>query len=319
MAEPIITANQLVKRFRSNGPAAVDGVDLRINRGEVYGIIGPDGAGKTTLTRVIMGLLSRTAGESSVLGFDPMRQPFAVRERVGYVAQQFSLPPELTVVENMRYFADILNVPRKQQKDRIDELLYFTGLTNFTERITRKLSGGMKKKLALSCSLIHNPPVLFLDEPTLGVDPVSRREFWTMLSALRAERGVTILVCTPYMDEAERCSQIGLMYQGKVIAAGTPEEIKSMTPGYLLEFHPAPEQFNEALESVQRMTGVKEAQTYGAQLHVFVDDPIRRQAEIEALLANRQIPWDGMRQIEPRMEEAFISLINRQKQLEEVR
>lgn len=314
MEEPIIiTTNQLVKRFRADSPAAVDGVSLQINRGEVYGVIGPDGAGKTTLTRVIMGLLSRTAGESAVLGYDSMRRPFEIRERVGYVAQQFSLPPELTVLENMRFFADTQSVPRNQQQERIAELLQFTGLSNFTERITGRLSGGMKKKLALSCSLVHNPAVLFLDEPTLGVDPVSRREFWALLSSLRAERGVTIFVCTPYMDEAERCSQIGLMYQGKVIAAGAPEQIKQMIPGDLLEFRPSAEHFDEVLEQIQRMDGVLEVQTYGAFLHVFVDDVDRRRIEIETYLQKQNTPWEGMRRIDPRMEEAFISLIQRQQ------
>jgi ABC-2 type transport system ATP-binding protein len=316
MEEPIIITNQLVKRFRPGGPAAVDGVSLQINRGEVYGVIGPDGAGKTTLTRVIMGLLSRTAGESAILGFDSMRHPFEIRERVGYVAQQFSLPPELTVLENMHFFADTQSVPRNQQRERIMELLQFTGLSDFTERITGRLSGGMKKKLALSCSLIHEPSVLFLDEPTLGVDPVSRREFWALLSSLRAERGLTIFVCTPYMDEAERCSQIGLMYQGEMIAAGTPAQIKQWMPGDLLEFHPAAERFDEALEHIQGMDGVKEVQTYGAFLHVFVDDLERRRMDIETYLNHQNIPWQGMRRIEPRMEEAFISLIQRQQAAE---
>jgi ABC-2 type transport system ATP-binding protein len=313
MDEAIITTKELIKEFKSNGRVrAVDGVTLQINRGDVFGMIGPDGAGKTTLTRVILGLLSRTGGESSILGFDSMKNPYAIRERVGYVAQLFALPPELTVMENMHFFADIQGVPLQSQKQRIGELLDFTGLVNFTGRKTRQLSGGMKKKLALSCSLIHEPDVLMLDEPTLGVDPVSRREFWAMLSLLRAERGMTIFVCTPYMDEAERCNRIGLIYKGRIIAHDTPEQIKRLAPGMVLEFSLDQSRFDEAMAAIKEMQGVCEVQTYGAMLHVFVDNIEQRQSEIETYLTSQGIAWGGMRVIEPRMEEAFISLINRQ-------
>jgi ABC-2 type transport system ATP-binding protein len=316
MEEAVIVAKNLVKHFPVNGSRnAVDGISLEIHAGEVYGVIGPDGAGKTTLTRLLIGLLSRTGGESSVLGFDSMRSPYEIRERIGYVAQQFTLPPELTVMENMLFFADTQGVTRESQQQRIAELLEFTGLSKFCDRLTSRLSGGMKKKLALSCSLIHDPSVLFLDEPTLGVDPVSRREFWTLLSSLRAERSMTILVCTPYMDEAERCSQIGLIYQGKMIASGAPDEIKNRVPGQLLEFTPASDRFDATQSFVRGMAGVKEVQTYGVMLHVFVDDAQRRREEIQTALAAHGLAWSDMRPIEPRMEEAFISLISRQQVL----
>jgi ABC-2 type transport system ATP-binding protein len=172
----------------------------------------------------------------------------------------------------------------------------------------------MKKKLALSCSLVNDPSVLLLDEPTLGVDPVARREFWAMLSTLRAERGMSILVCTPYMDEAERCSWIGLMYKGKMIAVDTPAHTKAKVPGYLLEFHPSPDRFDEIVAHLPVMKGIFEVQTYGALVHVFVDDVVKRQADIEKYLKSQKIEWNGMRQIEPRMEEAFISLIHQQEQ-----
>jgi ABC-2 type transport system ATP-binding protein len=245
-----------------------------------------------------------------------MNNPYEIRERVGYVAQQLTLPPDLTVMENMLFFADTQGVPHAEQKRRVAELLEFTGLSAFTERQTRRLSGGMKKKLALSCSLIHEPTVLLLDEPTLGVDPVSRREFWALLSSLRAEKGLTIFVCTPYMDEAERCNRIGLIYQGKLIASDTPANIKALIPGSLLEFHPEPEHFEEAIQILSNMDGILEIQTYGALLHVFVDQVELRHPQIEAALSAQNISLSGMRQIEPRMEEAFISLITRQKELE---
>ena len=214
--EYAIWTRDLVKQFRVRGGTltALDGVSLEVRRGETFGLIGPDGAGKTTLTRVLLGLLSRTAGECRVLGHDSINETYAIREHVGYIAQRFALPADLTVMENLRFFAEVQNVGQADRRRRMDEMLAFAGLTQFTRRLAGALSGGMKKKLALACSLIHEPEVVMLDEPTLGVDPVSRREFWNLLGNLRAEKGVTIFVCTPYMDEAERCNRVGLMYQG---------------------------------------------------------------------------------------------------------
>jgi ABC-2 type transport system ATP-binding protein len=291
---------------------AVNGVTLQVRRGETYGLIGPDGAGKTTTTRVILGLLTRTAGESRILGYDSMRDTYEIRERVGYIAQQFALPGDLTVMENMRFFANVQGVSAKDQRRRIPELLEFAGLSGFANRLGSQLSGGMKKKLALACSLVHEPQVVLLDEPTLGVDPVSRREFWNLLGDLRTEKGTTIFVCTPYMDEAERCNWVGLMYEGQLIAHDSPEAIKRLVPGRLLEFTPS--NFVPAWRSVPELDGVLEVQTYGAMLHVFVDEPARRAGEIEIALAAQGITCDGMREIEPRMEEAFISLIRRRRQ-----
>jgi ABC-2 type transport system ATP-binding protein len=308
-----ISTQALVKRFKSlrGTVTAVDGVTLEVKRGETFGLIGPDGAGKSTTTRVILGLLKRDGGQSSVLGHDSMRDVYAIREQTGYIAQQFALPADLTVMENLRFFADLHGIPANQQKQSIAELLEFAGLTDFTTRLAGRLSGGMKKKLALACSLIHQPQVVLLDEPTLGVDPVSRREFWSLLGNLRAEKGLTIFVCTPYMDEAERCNQVGLIYKGRLIAHDTPAKIKAMVPGHLLEFKPS--KFVPARDLVTGMPGVLEVQTYGAMLHIFVDNIERRQRQIEKALGAQGIEWSGMRVIEPRMEEAFISLITRQE------
>lgn len=307
-----ISARGLVKQFRTRSGvvSAVNGVDLQVGRGETFGLIGPDGAGKTTTIRVILGLLTRTAGESHVLGYDSMRDTYAIRERVGYIAQQFALPSDMTVAENMRFFANVRGVSRADRRQRIPELLEFAGLSRFTGRLAGRLSGGMKKKLALACSLVHEPQVVMLDEPTLGVDPVSRREFWNLLGNLRAEKGLTIFVCTPYMDEAERCTQVGLMYGGRLIAYDTPQAIKRMVPGRLIEFTPS--DFERAVPLVAGLEGILEIQTYGLMLHVFVDDLVKRQAEIEAALAAQEITCERMREIEVRMEEAFISLIRRQ-------
>ena len=312
MQEYAISAHELGKRFKTGRGwlAAVENLSLQVAPGETYGLIGPDGAGKTTTVRLILGLLSRTAGASSILGFDSIHDTYAIRERVGYIAQQNVLPTDLTVLENMRFFARVQGVSQEQQKRRIPELLAFAGLSEFTGRLAGRLSGGMKKKLALACSLVHAPRVVVLDEPTLGVDPVSRREFWSLLGELRAAQGLTIFVCTPYMDEAERCTQVGLIYAGQLIASGSPANIKAMIAGQLLEFTPSP--FALALKLCSGMEGTLEIQTYGEKLHIFVDDPARRTAQIEAALAAQGVAHDPIRAIDVRMEEAFISLVRRQ-------
>lgn len=306
-----IATKGLVKQFRRRRSlvTAVNGIDLAVRRSEIFGLIGPDGAGKTTTTRVILGLLKRTAGESSILGYDSMRHTYKIRENVGYIAQQFALPGDMTVMENMRFFADIHGVGRHEQRRRIPALLDFAGLGPFTDRLASRLSGGMKKKLALASSLIHEPLVLMLDEPTLGVDPVSRREFWSLLADLRVEREITIFVCTPYMDEAERCHRVGLMYQGRLVACDSPQAIKRRAPGRLLEFIPS--DFARARLLVAGLQGVLEVQTYGKMLHVFVDDGPTRPRDISNALEAQGITCQGMREIEVRMEEAFISLIRR--------
>jgi ABC-2 type transport system ATP-binding protein len=311
MSSLAISAHELTKTFKTPKGlvTAVDHLSLQVAPGETFGLIGPDGAGKTTTVRVILGLMTRTAGESAILGFDSMRDTYAIRERVGYIAQQNVLPADLTVMENMRFFAGVQNVSREEQAKRIPELLAFAGLSAFTNRLAGKLSGGMKKKLALACSLIHEPSVVLLDEPTLGVDPVSRREFWNLLGDLRAERGLTMLVNTPYMDEAERCTQIGLIYAGRLIAAGTPTQIKQMIPGHVLEFTPSDSA--AALKLLGAMDGVLEVQTYGEKLHVFVDDVSVRQTQMETALAAAGIAHGGWREIAVRMEEAFISLVGK--------
>lgn len=312
MSEFAILANGLVKEFRTNKHVvrAVDQLSLQVRPGETYGLIGPDGAGKTTTTRVILSLLSRTAGESSILGFDSMREAYQIHERVGYIAQQFALPAQLTVMENMFFFAGLQGVSPEQQEKRIPELLAFAGLNDFTGRLAGRLSGGMKKKLALACSLIHEPQVAMLDEPTLGVDPVSRREFWNLLGNLQVEKGLTIFVCTPYMDEAERCTQVGLIYAGKLIASGTPASIKAMLPGHLLELTPS--NFQKARQLMEKTEGILEVQSYGDKLHLFVDDVGLRTPQIESILDSADVTHDGMREIEVRMEEAYISLVRRQ-------
>ncbi|MBC7264131.1 MAG: ABC transporter ATP-binding protein [Chloroflexi bacterium] len=314
MSEYVIEAHGLCKSFRSrqkNGLVrAVDGVDLLVRHGETFGLLGADGAGKTTTLRLLNGLLRPDRGEARVAGFDTVREFHQIHKRAGYMPQQFALYGDMSVRENLAFFARVHGLTQAQQEERIPRLLRFARLEPFQNRLAAQLSGGMKKKLALACMLVHEPEIAFLDEPTLGVDPVSRREFWNLLSDLRAEKGLTVFVCTPYMDEAERCHRVGLMYEGRLIACDTPQAIKRMVPGELLELRPSA--LYAAREVVRPLEGVLEVQTYGDLLHIFVDNVRRRAPEIQAALEAKGITVSGMRAIEPRMEEAFVSLIRRQ-------
>jgi ABC-2 type transport system ATP-binding protein len=309
--DAIIRARDLTKTFPSRARRervrAVDGVELAVAPGETFGLVGPDGAGKTTTIRLLNGLLAPDEGTATVCGYDVMREGTAVRRRVGYMAQRFGLYGDLSVHENISFFANAYGVDRAAQRERIAGLLEFARLNDLRGRPAGRLSGGMKKKLALACMLVHGPEVVFLDEPTTGVDPVSRREFWDLLTGLRLERNLTILVSTPYMDEAERCHRVGLMYGGRLIACGTPAEIKGLVPGELLELCPA--DWRAARRLLPGLGGVLEVQTYGERLHVFVDDGGRRGPELVDALAQAGVACPAPRPMAPRLEEAFVSLI----------
>ena len=302
--DTIIRTDGLTRTFKE--VHAVEDLDLSIRRGELFGLVGPDGAGKTTTLRLLAGLLNISAGSASLAGHDLGSQAEAVKPLIGYMAQQFSLYGELTVMENLSFFADLFNVPRAEQAGRMQELLAFAGLSDFTGRRAANLSGGMQKKLALACTLIHRPQVLLLDEPTTGVDPVSRREFWDILTGLHVQ-GVTILVSTPYMDEADRCSQVGLMYAGRLVVCDTPRRIRSRVQAELIQLIPGDW---EAAQSLLRdLPGVQEMQTYGEYLHLLVDDAEKRLPKVKKALKKADIPFRGLRAAPARMEEAFISLI----------
>jgi ABC-2 type transport system ATP-binding protein len=306
---PVIETQGLTKRFKK--VVAVDGLSLSVRKGEIFGLLGPDGAGKTTTIRMLCAIMDPTEGSARVAGFDTKKEPEEIKKRIGYMAQQFSLYGDLTVLENLTFFADIFEVGRVERRERIDRLLEFARLTRFKGRRAAHLSGGMQKKLALACTLIHQPEIIFLDEPTTGVDPVSRREFWDILTELHIE-GVTLFVSTPYMDEAERCSRVGLMFDGNVIVCDTPERIKGLVEGQLLELRP--DELRKASQLIADLPGVLEVQTYGDLLHVFVDDAARRAPEVRAALAGAGITAEGLRRTRPRMEQAFISLIRRRSE-----
>ena len=291
----------LSKTFES--VEAVRSLDLTVREGELFGLVGPDGAGKTTTIRMLCGILHPTSGQALVLGFDLGRQVDEIKNRIGYLSQKFSLYGDLTVDENIEFFAEIHLV--RDFRKRREELLEFTRLTPFRGRLAERLSGGMRQKLALACTLIHTPRLIFLDEPTTGVDPVSRRDFWTILSSL-LRSGITIVMATPYMDEAERCSRVGLLGGGKLLAADTPQNIKRLMRGTVVEIV-CPE-IRQAFAVLKKLAEVREVQLFGDRLNVVVDDPEKELPLIEAALAREGIPVLQKRLLPPSLENVFISV-----------
>ena len=255
---------------------------------------------------------TQTSGSAKVADYDTVREAEPIKRHIGYMAQRFNLYGDLSVWENLNFFADVFEMRGVQRRERIDRLLNFARLTEFKDRRAKHLSGGMQKKLALACTLIHTPDIIYLDEPTTGVDPVSRREFWDILTELHLE-GITLVVSTPYMDEAERCSRVGLMYQGQIVVCDSPEKIKGMTEGELIALWPS--DMRQAHDLLAELDGVLEVQTYGDQLRLFVDDSASIEDRIKTSLTNAHIDILNLRRTRPRMEEAFISLI--QKQMKE--
>ena len=312
-SEYVIETKDLTRSFKSL--TAVDGLNLALHRGEIIGLVGPDGSGKTTTIRMLCAIMDPTEGSARVAGFDTVAEPEQIKRRIGYMAQRFNLYGDLSVTENLDFFADVFQVRGRERRDRKERLLRFAQLTEFRTRRAAHLSGGMQKKLALACTLIHQPEIILLDEPTTGVDPVSRREFWDILTELHLQ-GITIFVSTPYMDEAERCSRVALMYQGRIIVCDEPERIKGLVAGDLAELRPSDLRLAE--EIVAGVDGVLEVQTYGDLLHVFVDDLAARQASLLDALMVADVRVIDLRQTRPRMEEAFISLVRRQMQAEDV-
>jgi ABC-2 type transport system ATP-binding protein len=302
-----IQAEKLVKSFGK--VRAVRGIDLDVAPGEIYGLIGPDGAGKTTTIRILAGVMKPSAGVARVSGFNTLTHAEKLREQVGYMAQRFSLYGDLSVRENIEFYADIFGVQGREREERINRLLRFARLEEFQNRDAGVLSGGMKKKLGLACALVHRPRVLFLDEPTNGVDPISRREFWDILSDLHIE-GVTIFISTAYMDEAERCARVGLINRGEIIRQGVPSALRQIVQGELLTI--VTPELVRAEEIIAAAQGVFEVQVYGDRLHVFVDDATRRMRELDTALAEARIPVSQIRTALPHLEDAFISLIQHQ-------
>ncbi len=296
-----IRISHIAKRYGET--EALRDVSLDIEAREVFGLIGPDGAGKTTLMRILCSLLAPDSGEASVCGFDVIRQSTEVKACVGYMPQRFSLYPDLSVAENIRFFADLYQVRPREFEARLAQLLSFAKLAPFTDRRAGKLSGGMKQKLALCCTLIHTPEVLILDEPTTGVDPVSRIEFWEILAQLSRD-GVTILVSTPYMDEALRCHRISLIHRGQVLAVDEPRRIPSLFDGTILEVEG--ERLFDLAEKCRALPSVNAIHLFGGHLHIATKDAELCRKEIATATG---ISAERIRTTEPSIEDTFISLL----------
>ncbi len=301
---PAIEAKSLVKKFRN--VTAVDGLTLSVAPGEIFGLVGPDGAGKTTTMRLLTGVMEATAGSATVLGVEVTRDPEAIRPRIGYVPQSSSLYADLTVVENLQFHADLFGIPRTERDHQTARLLAFSRLEPFARRLAKNLSGGMRQKLALCAALIHRPEVLFLDEPTIGVDPVSRRDFWLLIYQL-LQQGLTLLVSTPYLDEAERCHRVGMMDHGRLIACENPAGLRRLLPGSLVELRgPAPETASALL---RRLPEVKEAQVFGETVHLLVGDPARDLPRLQSTLLAEGFADAQLRLITPSLEDIFVTLL----------
>jgi ABC-2 type transport system ATP-binding protein len=301
MAEPALETHGLSKTFES--VEAVRSLDLTVGEGEMFALVGPDGAGKTTTIRMLCGILKPTSGSARVLGYDIEREPDRIKNHIGYFSQRFSLYGDLTVDENIEFFAEIHLV--RDFRKRREELLEFTRLGPFRDRLADRLSGGMRQKLALACTLIHTPRIIFLDEPTTGVDPVSRRDFWKILSNL-LRSGITIVMTTPYMDEAERCTRVGLLSRGRLLAADTPQSVKRLMRGTVVEIV-CPE-IRRAFGVLRKLPEVREVQLFGDRLNAVVDDPSREIPLMEAALGREGIPILQKRSLPPSLENVFISV-----------
>lgn len=301
-SEPAIFLRDVHKAFDT--VRAVDGLSLSIPRGEIFGLVGPDGAGKTTSMRLLAAILPADTGEIRVAGHDVRQDPESVRPFLGYLSQRFSIYGDLTVAENLDFFADMFAVPRREQRERAAQLLEMTRMAPFAGRLAQNLSGGMKQKLALMCTLIHRPRVLLLDEPTTGVDPVSRREFWKLLAGLPAE-GVTVLVSTPYLDEAERCHRLGFMARGRVMAVDTPEALKRQAPDGIYALHAEPQR--AACLFLRSRPEVRSVEVFGDRLHLALHAGATPEALLP-LLAAEGFQVDTPRPIAPTLDDAFVAL-----------
>lgn len=285
---------------------AVDTLDLDVAEGEIFGLVGPDGAGKTTTMRMLTGILPPTAGTATVAGFDVRRDSERLKEHIGYMSQRFGLYPDLTVLENIEFYADIYSVPRAERAARTARLLGFSNLTPFKQRLAGNLSGGMKQKLGLACALIHTPRVLFLDEPTNGVDPVSRRDFWRILYSLVRD-GVTIFVSTSYLDEAERCNRLALLHQGRLLGVGTPDDVKQLMPGSLLEVRTSEPRRTAALLR-EKLAGATVG-LFGDRVHLVTKDAARAGTRARELIAAAGFELLSLRPIEPSLEDVFVAVL----------
>lgn len=304
-----VEVKELVKTFGAF--VAVDHVTFQVRPGEVFGFLGPNGAGKSTTIRMLCGLLKPTSGQGHVENLDVMTQSEEIKEIIGYMSQQFSLYEDLTVEENIDFYSGIYKISPTRAKERKEWVLEMAGLTERRKSLTRTLATGWKQRLALGCAIIHEPPVLFLDEPTSGVDPISRRQFWDLIYTL-SERGVTVFVTTHYMDEAENCHRLALIYRGRLAAMGTPQELreKAMNQAVLALEGP---NILKWMDPLEKMEPCREVAVFGNKLHITVDDVEEAIREIQTSLRNRSITDFHLERIEPSLEDVFVNLIRREE------
>ncbi|MEW6457375.1 MAG: ABC transporter ATP-binding protein [Acidobacteriota bacterium] len=303
MKLPAVDTFNLSKNFGS--VKAVSSLNLKVAQGEIFGLVGPDGAGKTTIIKMLSGVMSPSEGNVKILGFDLIKEKNKVKPYIGYLSQQFTLYGDLTVDENLDFFAEIYET--KNFKTKKDELLKFTRLTDFRKRLAEKLSGGMYKKLALACSLVHDPKIVFLDGPTTGVDVLSRRELWKIFDRLLKE-GITIFISTPYLDEAEKFSRVALINEGKLIALDSPYEIKKKFPFSILEVNASP--IRDAYLLLKKFPNILKVYIFGNSIHIEIDRLKINQEKIKSFLFENKIEVSEIREILPSLEDTFISLLS---------
>ena len=302
---PAVVVQNLERRFGSF--VAVNRVSFAVAKGEIFGFLGPNGAGKSTTIRMLCGILAPTSGAGTVAGFDVRTEPEKIKSHIGYMSQKFSLYEDLTVEENIDFYSGIYSIPPEKKRERKEWVIAMAGLTEHRHSRTAILAGGWKQRLALGCAILHEPPIIFLDEPTSGVDPISRRAFWDLIYEM-ASRGVTVFVTTHYMDEAEYCDRMALIYRGELIAIGTPESLKrEQMQEEVLEVQC--ERPQDALLEIGKIPGVKEAALFGKGLHVVVADAEAAAAAIQSLLPPRGFPLARVEKIRPSLEDVFVSLI----------
>jgi ABC-2 type transport system ATP-binding protein len=299
-----IQTTNLTKTFGS--VTAVNRLTFEVKAGEIYGLVGPDASGKTTTLRMLCGILPPDGGEATVAGCDIRKDAESLKEKVGYLPQRFGLYGDLTVLENIHFYADLYEVPRKKRTERIERLLRFANLEPFGKRRAQDLSGGMKQKLGLICALIHTPEILFLDEPTTGVDPLSRRDFWLILYELLKE-GVTILFSTSYLDEAERCNRVGLIYQGESLVSDTPSNVKERIGGAVLELRL--EDHRRGMKVLEGVESLRNIVLSGDKIHILVKEPREGEMVIQEVLTKQGMEVLDLIEVRPSLEDAFVSIV----------
>jgi ABC-2 type transport system ATP-binding protein len=315
--QPAISANHLVRRFGDF--TAVNDASFRVEKGEIFGFLGPNGSGKTTVIKMLTGLLPLSSGDATVQGIDVRTDPEAVREHIGYMSQNFSLYSDLTVSENLIFYGRIYGLTPERLRQRMDEVVQLNGLGPYLNRLSAQLSGGWKQRLALGCAMLHQPTLIFLDEPTAGIDPVARRQLWDLLFDLSAH-GITFFVTTHYMDEAERCSHVAYIYFGKVIADGTPDDLRELpdvNPDKTYRVEITAPHVTQALRAARTIPGIRSATIFGQSVHALIDDSLDLE-HLRAQFVKNDVTVAEIRPLAPSLEDVFVELTNKHQAAQEV-